>query len=70
MFNKAMNFVKRLKRENFCFSNYSFQIWLLICSMKISAQYGITLLAGQKKHRGMGRGYQYSNSMKGKDHNP
>ena len=45
MFNKSMDFIRRLNRENFYFSSQSFQIWWLISGMevrkthKISAQY-------------------------------
>ena len=45
MFNKSMDFIRRLNRENFYFSNQSFQIWWQISGIevrkthKISAQY-------------------------------
>ena len=45
MFNKSMDFIRRLNRENFYFSNQSFQIWWQISgtdirkTYKISAQY-------------------------------
>ena len=66
MFIKSMNLEKRLNRENCCFSNYSFQSWLLIGSMKISAQYSISVtLLGKKTHRDMGRGYHCCNSENG-----
>ena len=45
MFNKSMNFIRRLNRENFYFSSQSFQIWWITSgtevrkTCKISAQY-------------------------------
>ena len=45
MFKKSMNFIGTLNRENFYFSNKSFQNWWLISGMevtkkcKISAEY-------------------------------
>ena len=45
MFNKSIDFVRRLNRENFYFSSQSFQIWWQISGIevwkthKISAQY-------------------------------
>ena len=62
-----MDFIRRLKRENFYFSSQSFQIWWLISGIevrkthKISAQYLKKLcLLGQKNHRDMGCEYHYS----------
>ena len=45
MFNKSMDFIRRLNRENFYFSSQSFPIWWQISGIevrkthKISAQY-------------------------------
>ena len=42
MFNKSMNFIIRLKRENFYFSNQSLQIWWLISCIKVMKKYKIS----------------------------
>ena len=45
MFNKSMDFIRRLNREKFFFSSHSFQIWCQISGIgvtkthKISPQY-------------------------------
>ena len=53
-----MNSIKRLKREKFYFSNYSFQICYLIMGMKVMKKYtkfNINISARPtKKHRDMG----------------
>ena len=35
MFNKSMNIIRRLNRENFYFSSQSFQIWWQISGLKV-----------------------------------
>ena len=41
MFDKFMNFIRRLNRENFYFSNESFQILWLIRGLEVMKKYKI-----------------------------
>ena len=62
-----MNFIRRLNRGNFYFSNQSFQIWWLIGGIEVRKTYKFQLniskimAARPKKHRAMGCEYHYSN---------
>ena len=39
MFNKSINFMRRLNKENFYFSNLSFQVCWLVKDMEVMKKY-------------------------------
>ena len=41
---KSMNFIRKLNRGNFYFSNHTFQIWWLISSIKVMKKYKNSVL--------------------------
>ena len=43
MFNKSMNFIGRLNKENHYFSNQSFDIWWLIRDIEVIKKYKFQL---------------------------
>ena len=60
MFNKSIQLIRRLNRENFYFSNHNFQIWQLINGMEVlrntKFQLNVSKIvpARPKKHMDMG----------------
>ena len=67
MFNKSMDFIRRLNRENFYFSSQSFPILWHISSQTVRKTYNVSAqylknyaFQAKKKHCDMGCEYHYS----------